>query len=181
MSLLGGVSKHAIATLRTILPTQITHISSFASLNKDYLAPHDTISAVAKSSSHFHGLIQLSFAHPTQSRPASESIIVTGTEGWLSVSDITLPASGKNGIRVKIKSIVKGDGKPDEELETIIDEPKSGVERELESFFMALGGGDDGLGLGDPKGALADVAFIQAALNSEGELVDLNKLLMSEE
>lgn len=51
---------------------------------------------------------------------------------------------------------------------------------ELQSFFDAIAGKDDGLGLGDPQAALGDVAFIQASLNSNGEVVDLVKLTNSD-
>ena len=57
----------------------------------------------------------------------------------------------------------------------VIDEPIWGVESELASFFDAIQGvGDtDGERLGDPSEALKDVALIEAALGSEGGLVDL--------
>jgi len=169
----GGV--HTIAALRVILPNPITHVSSFASLNKDYLAPHDTINAIAMSESHFHGMTEITFASPTRSCPVSDQIIVTGTDGWLSVNPTAVPNSAAYVIRTVIKSVVKLDHGAEEEKEEIIAEPLRGVKAELASFFEAVNGSDDGLG--DPKGALSDVAFIQAALNSAGQLVDLGKLI----
>ena len=58
-------------------------------------------------------------------------------------------------------------------MEEVIEEEIKGVQVELASFFDALKGKDDGLGLGDPRGALADVAFIEAGLKSDGVLVEL--------
>lgn len=84
-------------------------------------------------------------------------------------------------VRTVIKSVVKVKGKPDEEKEEVIEEARNGVAAEFASFFDAMSGKDDGLGFGNPFSALCDVAFIQAALNSNGELVDLAKLIHGEE
>ena len=59
---------------------------------------------------------------------------------------------------------------------TTIDEKSRGVEEELKSFFDAVDGKPTEA-VGDPLGALRDVAFIQAALTSAGELVSLDALL----
>lgn len=170
------LQKHTIAALRIMLPQSLTHLSGFASLNKDYLAPHDTITVVSKAGSHFHGTFELTFASPTPSRPVADTVVITGTDGWLSVNQVNISGS-KSILRTTIKSVVKVEGKPDEEKEEIIDHPLSGVPNELGSFFQAISGKDDGLGLGDPLAALKDVAFIQAALNSGGNLVDLDALV----
>ena len=45
---------------------------------------------------------------------------------------------------------------------------------EIASFLEALNGKDDGLD--GPRGTLVDVAFIEAALNSDGAQVDIGKL-----
>lgn len=163
-----------------MLPYPLTHLSGFASLNKDYLLPHDTIQAIAKAGDNFHGIIEITYASPTKSFPQGDRLVITGTEGWLSVNVINKPgATGTFIIRIVIKSVVKVDGKPDEEKEEVIEIPESGIEAEFASFFDAINGKDDGLGLGEPYSALGDVAFIQAALNSNGELVDLTKLLQA--
>lgn len=160
-----------------ILPHPLTHLSGFASLNKDYLAPHDTIHAVVKAGSHFHGTAELTWAHPTKSRPVSEGFVFTGTEGWLSVNQINVPGSKTPVIRVAIHSVVKVEGQPEQEKEEIIDEPVKGVEAELASFFDAVAGKENVADIGDPLAALRDVAFIQAALNSDGASVDLAALV----
>ncbi|KAL4259216.1 Gfo/Idh/MocA-like oxidoreductase N-terminal domain-containing protein [Pleurotus pulmonarius] len=173
----GGV--HTAAALRVMLPSPLTHLSGFASLNKDYLPPHDTITAVAKSiakdsTTTFHGTASLTWASPTPSKSVPDGITITGSDGWLSATSIY----AEGVVRITIKSVVHAEGKPDEEREEIIDEPIQGVQRELESFFAATKGTDDGLG--DPLGALRDVAFIQAGLDSNGALVDLEKLISSD-
>lgn len=160
-----------------MLPAPLTHLSGFASLNKDYLPPHDTIQAVAKSigkDTTFHGTASLTWASPTPSKSVPDGITIIGTDGWLSAT--TIYAEGV--VRITIRSVVHVEGKPDEEREEIIDKPIQGVERELGSFFAATNGTDDGLG--DPLGALRDVAFIQAGLDSNGDLVDLEKLISSD-
>jgi hypothetical protein len=160
-----------------MLPHPITQLSGFASLNKDYLLPHDTITVVARAGSHFHGTVVLTFASPTKSCPVFDSFFIIGTDGWLSISQATPAGSSMPVLRVTIKSLVKVDGKPDEEKEAVIEEPMRGVELELKSFFEAIAGKHDALAIGDPFGALRDVSFIQAALNSDGNLVDLTQLV----
>jgi predicted dehydrogenase len=160
-----------------MLPHALTQLSGFASLNKDYLLPHDTINAVVRAGSHFHGTVVLTFASPTKSRPVQDGFVITGTDGWLSVNQVTPAGSNTPVLRVTIKSVVKKDGEPDEEREEITEEPMRGVQLELGSFFDAVSGNHDTLALGDPLGALRDVSFIQAALNSEGNLVDLTQLV----
>lgn len=159
-----------------MLPQPLTHLSGFASLNKEYLAPQDTIHTLIKSTSHFHGILELTFAAPTPTRPIEDGLVVTGTEGWLSVSQVERPGGKGTALRVTIKALAQGDGKA-METETVIEEPTCGVLEELRSFCEALNGKDDGFGLGDPHAALADVAFIQAALNSDGKLINLAELV----
>jgi hypothetical protein len=158
-----------------VLPYPLTHLTGFASLNKDYLVPHDTIQAIAKVGNRFHGIIEITYASPTESLPEGDRLVITGREGWLSVNVVNKPGTTGRFVRTVIKSVVKVDGKPDEEKEEVIEKPESGIVAEFASFFDAISGKDDGLG--DPFSALGDVAFIQAALNSNGELVDLAKLL----
>ena len=172
-------NKHYSAILRVVLPHPLTHLSGFTSLNKDYLLPNDTIQAIAKAGDNFHGIIEITYALPTKSIPEGDLLVVTGTEGWLSVNAVNKPGNTGTFIRTVIKSVVKVDGKTDEEKEEVIEKLGGGVVAEFASFFDAISGKDDGLGFGDPLSALRDVAFIQAALNSNGELVDLAKLLQA--
>ena len=161
-----------------MFPYPLTHLTEFASLNKGYLKPHDTIHTVAKAGNHFHGiLVEMTFASPTSSTPQADEFVETGTEGWLSVNEVDVPAEDASVTRIAMKSVVKAEGKLEEEKENIIDIPGSkGVPVELQSSFDAIVGKDDGLGLGDPQAALGDVTFIQASLNNNGEVVDLVKL-----
>jgi hypothetical protein len=161
----------------------MTHLTGFASLNKDWLAPHDTINATIKTADGSHGIFELSFAAPSPSRSSAGGgggIIVTGTDGWLQVQqtqacDFVYNVK-KPVFRITIKSATRdANGVLGPEKEEVIDEPIRGVEREQASFFAALDGKDDGLG--NPFGALKDVAVIQAALTSDGKLIDLEKLI----
>lgn len=175
----GGV--HSVAALRVILPSAMTHLSGFASLNKEWLAPHDTINAIIKNADGSHGILELSFAAPSPSRSdAGQGLVITGTDGWLQVQQ-TLTRDlihnvEKSVFRITIKSATRdANGVLGPEKEEVIDEPIRGVELEQASFFAALDGKVDGLG--SPLGALKDVAVIEAALTSGGELVDLEKLI----
>ena len=159
-----------------MLPAPLTQLSAFASLNKDYLKPYDTIHSIAKAGDSFHGIVEITFALPTNSTPAGDLISVIGTEGWLSVNQVNKPGTKETIIRTVIKSVVKVKGKPDEEKEEVIDELQNGIVAEFASFFDAIQGKDK-LGLGNPLSALSDVAFVEAALNSNGKVVDLTKLL----
>ena len=159
-----------------MLPQPLTHLAAFASLNKDFLKPYDTIHSIAKAGDSFHGIVEISFALPTRSSPAGDLISVTGSEGWLSVNEVSKPGIKGAFIRTVIKSVVKVEGKPNEEKEEVIEEAQNGIVAEFASFFDAIQG-KDVVGLGDPFAALRDVAFVEAALNSNGELVDMSKLL----
>ncbi|KAF9232850.1 hypothetical protein BU15DRAFT_80765 [Melanogaster broomeanus] len=176
----GGV--HSAAALRVMLPSPMTHLSGFASLNVEWLAPHDTINTVIKAADGSHGIFELSFGAPTPSRTSiGNGTVITGTEGYVTVNQMKVkdPVTGGDTsvFRVTIKSVTRGaDGKPGPEKEEVIDEPIRGVEMELASFFAAVleGKEDD---LGSPMGALRDVAIIEAALNSGGKLIDLEELV----
>ncbi|KIJ64897.1 hypothetical protein HYDPIDRAFT_181650 [Hydnomerulius pinastri MD-312] len=172
----GGV--HSTAALRVMLPSPITHLSSFASLNKDYLLPHDTIHTIAKAADGSHGIFEMTFAAPTTSLSQGNRILITGTSGWLSVenSRAVNAATGKEGpvLRVSVHARdEKGNVK-----EEVLNVPVWGVEAEWEGFLSAIAGlGDDGLS--SPEGALEDVAFIEAALTSDGEILNLQNLISS--
>ena len=172
------IHKHNVAALRTVLPAPLTHLTAFASLNKDFLKPYDTIHSIAKAGDSFHGIVEFTYALPTISAPAGDLLSVTGMEGWLSINEVEKPGTNGTFIRTVIKSVVKVEGKPDEEKEEVIEEVQNGIVAEFASFFDAIQGKDK-LGFGDPFAALSDVAFIQAALNSKGELMDLTKLLQA--
>ncbi|KAM6501396.1 oxidoreductase family protein [Amanita muscaria] len=164
----GGV--HAAAVIRIILPSAITHVSSFASLNKEYLAPHDSFHAIVKAGPRIHGTASFTFAWPTKSTASSEEFIFTGTKGWLSITKGT----EKRGVKLKI--VTRKFENSDEETEEVIEEAFNGVTAELVNFLKAVEGKDE-LGLGDPAEALKDVAFIEAALNSNGAVIDITNLV----
>ncbi|CDO77447.1 hypothetical protein BN946_scf184857.g54 [Trametes cinnabarina] len=146
-------------------------VSAFASLAKDILPPHDTINAIVKSQDGSHGLIELTWGAPTPSRSseAGNCITVTGTEGWLSVT------REAGAVRVSLKTITRDkDGKATGETAEVIEEKEVGIQKEIEGFLRAIDGEDDGVDA--PRGTLGDVAFIEAALNSDGAPVDLVEL-----
>ena len=90
-------------------------------------------------------------------------------EGWLEVT------RGAGVIKVNVRIAVRDEkGKQVGEKEAVIEEREVGVRGEIASWLGAIEGSDDGID--GPRGTLVDVAFIQAALNSGGAPVDLEKL-----
>lgn len=174
--------QHSAAALRVLLPSPMAYLSGFASLNLEWLAPQDTVNAIIKSADGSHGIFELSNAAPTQSRSSvGNGTVITGTDGYLTINQTKIkdPVTGDEMpvFRIVIKFVTRdAHGKAGPEREEVIDEPVRGVELELASFFTAaLEGKDDGLG--SPGGALRDVAVIEAALNSGGKMIDLEKLV----
>ncbi|KAH6901965.1 oxidoreductase family protein [Coprinopsis sp. MPI-PUGE-AT-0042] len=166
----GGV--HTIAVLRAILPKPITHLSGFASLTKEILKPHDTVHAIVKSDG-AQGTLELTWGFPVDKKPQADQFVITGTKGWLSIN-IAWGSSGGKFIVNITKKPEDSKGQVDEQ---VIKRPSEGVKAELEDFFKALIGEKTVTPvLGDPAGALFDVAVIQAALTSNGRLVDLVEL-----
>ena len=152
--------QHWAAALRTILQDPLKIVSGFASLNFDWLAPLDTLTAVIKTTSGAHGSFSLSFAVSARDA-ASFGFTVLGTEGLV---EITRKGSGMT------LKLTKADG-------SIIstDHARDGVELELAAFVNAIKGVDDGLGT--PSSALKDVGLLQAAFESQGKPVDLQELV----
>ncbi|KIY71507.1 NAD(P)-binding protein [Cylindrobasidium torrendii FP15055 ss-10] len=167
----GGV--HQTAALRTIIPA-ITHVSSYATLKKDYLLPHDTITVIGRGSSNantqFYGTLDMSFGFPTKSNPGN-GLAILGSKGWI---DVKFNA-GVFSVVLRVVTKETEDGAYEESEETF-EYKEEGVAVELKSFLGAVNGQDDGLGLGGPAGALRDVAFIQAALTSNGSEIELDTL-----
>lgn len=146
-----------------MLPEPITHLTGFASLNKEYLAPCDSVHAVVRAGKQIHGIVDMTWAWPTKSRASTDTFVISGTDGWISISvDNAI-------VRVKIVSRSKN-------VPEIIEKPLIGVQVELASFCDGIAGTDT-MDIGEPVGALRDVAFIQAALGSNGTLVDVFHLV----
>lgn len=161
-----------------MLPHPLTHLAGFASLNKEYLAPHDTVHAIVQAGPNIHGTAELTFASPTKSKPVGDGFVITGSKGWISVNYAPKPGTDTPIVKAVIHTIVKSEGSVvEEEKEEVIEEPSIGVLAELKSFFVALKGQDDGKNLGDPLAALGDVAFFEAIFKSKGNLVDLGEML----
>ena len=152
-------------------------VSSYASLSQEHLPPHDTINAIVRSADGSHGIVELTWGAPVESRLklAHSGVTVTGTEGWVSI-DGGKNAAGKNVLIVATRTRVKDEkGHPVGEKEELVEKEVRGVKEEFQRFFNAVNGQDDGFG--KPVDALKDVAFIQAALNSNGAPVDLVSLV----
>lgn len=135
-------------------------VSSFASLNFDWLAPLDTLTAVIKTVSGAHGSFSLSFAVSTENA-ARFGFVVLGTDGLI---EITRKGSGL-GLK-----LTKADGSI-----VLTEHAHLGVELELAAFVDAIRGVDDGLGT--PLSALKDVGLLQATFESQGKPVDLQELV----
>ncbi|KAF9531232.1 oxidoreductase family protein [Crepidotus variabilis] len=171
----GGV--HTIAALRVMLPRPLTKLTAIASLNQEYLKPHDTIHAIAQGGDDFHGIVEMTFALPTKTSPPRDGFVITGSKGWISVN-VVYPENESAFVRIlTTTSTVEKEGEPPKEKQETLEVPSNGVGAELASFFGFIQGKDDKSGFGDPLGALADVAFIQASLNSGGSIVDLERLV----
>ncbi|PSR73244.1 hypothetical protein PHLCEN_2v10904 [Hermanssonia centrifuga] len=171
------IPDHTVAALRVLLPGTMVSLSGYASLNQPHLAPHDTINATIQTTDDSHGLVELTFGSPVPSRStlANSGITVTGSEGWISIVTAS-NADGKGVLRITVRTVTKDEkGRDNGETEEVIEEEVRGVKVEVASFLDAINGSDDGFG--EPLGALKDVAFIQAALNSNGAPVDLVKLV----
>ncbi|KAK1217814.1 hypothetical protein PQX77_019520 [Marasmius sp. AFHP31] len=169
----GGV--HTSAALRTMLPNfTSSQIISFASLNKEYLAPKDTIHAIVKSDS-YNGTLDFTWAWPTRSHPNSDETVIMGSTGFVGIARRKVEEGG--GWRVTVNSLASSSPQEYKETEDTYEFKSSGVVEEFRSFFDVTFGGrkEDGL-VGNPKNALFDVALIQGTLNSEGQLLDLGEL-----
>ncbi|KAJ1301037.1 hypothetical protein OPQ81_003458 [Rhizoctonia solani] len=186
---------HTNAALRRVLgssfPLDKAKVSAFASLTREHLAPHDTLQAViqATPTSEEHppqGIVEMSCA--VQSGFSRHILTVTGTEGNLTLQSVTKPVKEADinlakafafnrGTHENISAshwqttIIGPDGSTTEEFDRI----SSGVYEEIGNFYNALSGKDDGNG--EPRDALLDVALIQAFLTSQGNPVDMKKLL----
>jgi predicted dehydrogenase len=150
--------------LRTALPSHPISLSAYVSLAQEHLAPSDTFTAVSLSSDGSHGVFELSSGAPVDSRD-EDSLKITGKDGWIDVTE----SSG-------IYRVVLHTHKKDGEDHQVFEIKGEGVKKEIEYFVDAVHGGK-GEGIGDPKEALRDVAFIEAGLGSKGGKVDLEKLL----
>jgi predicted dehydrogenase len=158
----GGV--HFAAALRTVLPAPPTHLAGFARLTAEHLAPTDTVHAVVQTADGVTGTFALSLAPPDGAYGASNGFFVAGADGALSVCPVGAGGAWRFAVRPK---------GGEEEAEEI---PQSGVEAEVRAFVDVVGGGKDD-GRQRPQGALADLAFIEATLVSNGQLVDLQALV----
>lgn len=147
--------------------TPLKTLSGFASQTQPHLPPHDALQSVILTEGGSHGVFDISFALP-EGAPGFFGMTVVGKDGTLTVADES--KDGEGAFKVILN---KGTSKGEETV--LAWEPKVGVQKELESFYDAFKGKDDGKG--QPKNALQDVAIIQASLTSNGAPIDIQQLI----
>lgn len=156
--------QHSAGVLRTVLHSHPVTLSAHVSLAQEHLAPTDTFIAVSSCSDGSHGVFELSMGAPINSR--NENVLkIAGKDGWIDVID-------EKDYRIVVLHTRTKDGENEQNFEF----KREGVKKEIEYFVDAVNGGK-GEGVGDPREALRDVAFIEAGLNSKGEKIDLEKLV----
>ncbi|KAF9258335.1 NAD(P)-binding protein [Marasmius fiardii PR-910] len=174
----GGV--HTSAALRIMLPDfTSSQLVSFASLNKPYLAPKDTVHAILKTPK-YNGTLDFTWAWPVKPQPNSDETIIMGSQGYIGIARRKAEEGG--GWNVTMKSLVSGSNEYKETEETYAFRSQ-GVWEEFKAFFdVVFGGGGEAKSpvgsfeIGDPMNALFDVAFIQGMLDSDGTILDLGEL-----
>ncbi len=196
----GGV--HQTALLRTVLPNLPTTIVSSASLHRTHIPPHDTVIGLASHSpsattsphgpptrlkgiikesdipsdigkSSPNGTILLSFGTPDLPNESKiqGGLVVTTVNGQVVVGQ-------KGG-----KWVVTTTGAKDSDVKDETKEgPGEGVKVEVGMFARAVaavkeGKKNDEKDLGTPRGAMWDLAVIEALLTSNGKTVELESLI----
>jgi predicted dehydrogenase len=144
----GGV--HFVAGLRKILPCNISQISAFTRLNRDYLPPLDTIHSTWLLEDGSTGLFGVTFAASDR----KFQIELMGQDGCIKV-DLGYPPES-------VVVLIKG-GK--EEKKTFKDANRAGILGEFVEFGIAIREGKKDQ-KGDPEEALADLAALEYMLNS---------------
>lgn len=198
----GGV--HTTAILRTVLRQPPSGVTAFASLHRTHLLPHDTVTALLApprgSETTSHGpQTKLTTADLTpdqvhdvgKSRPEGQLFISFATpglpeeerdSGGLTVSCLNGVVTLKN-IGYPRKWVVKVVGAEGSQVKTQQYEGDSeGVKVEVGMYARAVAAAKDGKqpteeNWAEPRGALWDLAVIEACLKSDGKEVDLDKLV----
>ncbi|KZO94736.1 NAD(P)-binding protein [Calocera viscosa TUFC12733] len=161
----GGV--HSAAFLRTVLPSPLVSLSGFAVLLNEHLAPHDCIHATLKCADGAQGFFNLNSGASGWEGGGGTTIL--GTDGSVEVQHFS--KEGKPWIRAVLRR-----GKKGEQKEEVYEHPSSGVLEEQRYFVEAVEGKTDN-DYGNPRGAVEDVAVIQAGLTSEGTKIEFSQLI----
>lgn len=183
----GGV--HWAAVLRCVLPASYlpTTITAHKALHRSHMPPHDTLIGLALPSPQATTEPQGSF-NPGEGtielkdmpvKPGKSSPVGSFTLSW-ALPDTQRDSRAQNELRVTcahatLTLINKGRswrlelrGEDGGEVQDVSEEgPVSGVARELAEFAAAIAG-EKGVNNGEPRAALWDVGFVEAALESEG-------------
>ena len=191
-----------MAMLRTVLPTLPSTILSAASLHRTHLPPHDTIMAIALPPT-----ASLTSAHgpPTKLKGINKESDIpaeigkSGPQGTILLTFATpdLPSGSKvpgglvvttlyaqvvveqkGGKWVVTTTGAKGSGVESETKEG----PSEGVKVEVGMFGRAVAAAKQGQSateedFGTPRGALWDVAVIEACLTSDGKPLNVEELI----
>lgn len=200
----GGV--HWAAMLRTVLPAACrpAGVIAFKSLHRAHMVPHDTLVGltvppkaatvaphgkatgvaaargvdempVQSGQSTPTGSFTLTWAIPDTKREerAGNGLYVVCENATVHIAVSRPPHFGRSyGVTV---SPGAGSAVPASEVVGEV----SGVVEELADFAEAIAGKGEGENFGGPRDALWDLAFIQAALESDGKEVDIDKVLQS--
>lgn len=184
----GGV--HWAAVLRCVLPPTYlpTTLTAHKALHRSHMPPHDTLIGLAlpspEASTEPQGRFQPGDGtmelKDMPVRPGHSAPVGSFTLSW-SLPDTDRDSRAQNELRVTcahatLTLINKGRswrlelrGEEGGEVADVTDEgPVSGVARELAEFAAAISG-EDGVNNGEPRAALWDVGFIEAALESDGK------------
>jgi predicted dehydrogenase len=144
----GGV--HFVAGLRKILPCNISQISAFTRLNREYLPPVDTIHSTWQLEDGSTGLFGVTFAASKgkfEIELMGQDGCITGDLGFQPESVVVLSKGGKG------------------ERKTFKDANRTAILGEFVEFGNAVLGGKRDV-KGDPEEALADLAALEYMLKS---------------
>lgn len=198
----GGV--HTTAILRTVLPQPPSGVTAFATLHRTHLLPHDTVTALltpAKGSeteshgpktklttadlkpeqvhdigqSRAEGQLFMSFATPSLPEEERDSggLTVTCLNGVVTLKNIGYPR----------KWVVKVAGAEGSEVKNQQYEGDSeGVKVEVGMYARAVASAKEGTepkeeNWAEPRGAMWDLAIVEACLTSQGKAIDLDALI----
>ena len=182
-----------MAMLRTVLPTLPSTILSAASLHRTHLPPHDTIMAIALPPT-----ASLTSAHgpPTKLKGITKESDIpaeigkSGPQGTILLTFATpdLPSGSKvpGGLVVTTlyaQVVVEQKGGQWGVTTTETKEgPSEGVKVEVGMFGRAVAAAKQGQSateedFGTPRGALWDVAVIEACLTSDGKPLNVEELI----
>ncbi|KAJ9091460.1 hypothetical protein QFC19_009104 [Naganishia cerealis] len=187
---------HAAAALRVVAadakPSQVV---AFKSLNRTHVGPHDTIVAIASNPSLTTSPHGPEFPQPTIAPQGIGKSMPTGTITF-SFANPRTPDFRPPSLTVTcVNGVVRLEGGKDWTVKVETEDeavqksvgaaasaqgqafPSSGVEEEVAQFARAVLKQGDKVNRAEPRAALWDLALLEGCLTSDGNLVDLTKLV----